>query len=76
MAAGRIRRGVRTAGRCLVQGARVLRWYVGELLGDSAYDRYLARCALDGAARAAQPMTAREFWRHRADTQPDSSRCC
>jgi len=54
-----------------------IRWYVRELMGDSAYEHYLARFALEHAGRPSHaPLTEKEFWRHRIDDAPVTSRCC
>ena len=55
---------------------RGVRWYLGELTGETQYDRYLERHALEHARAA--PLTRREFERRRidaADAKP-GSRCC
>lgn len=53
-----------------------MRWYVGSLMGDNHYERYLAHHA---AAHPGQPaMTKREYWRERTDAQDRNpgARCC
>ncbi len=42
----------------------LVRWWVREFSGASAYDKYLARHALEHPDHA--PLSAREFWRRRA----------
>jgi uncharacterized short protein YbdD (DUF466 family) len=60
----------------LGRSARWLRWYLREVSGESAYDRYLAH------AHAAHPgapvLSRREFERRRMDQRDDrpESRCC
>ncbi|MDR0960128.1 MAG: YbdD/YjiX family protein [Propionibacteriaceae bacterium] len=67
--------------------AATVRWYTRELMGDAAYDHYLARWAVehptegsgahhDGASDGHAPMSRREFWRHRIDSTPVEGRCC
>jgi uncharacterized short protein YbdD (DUF466 family) len=57
--------------------AKAVRWYVRELMGDSAYERYLARFRLGQACSdGAEPLTEREFWRRRSDAQETEARCC
>lgn len=72
--------------------ARGVRWYVRGVMGDDAYDRYLAHVRGEhgdgehGDAEhgdgehgdAAAVMTEREFWRDRTDRQDSSpqGRCC
>jgi uncharacterized short protein YbdD (DUF466 family) len=57
------------------RSARWLRWYLKEVSGESAYDRYLAH------ARAEHPdamLSRREFERRRMDQRDErpESRCC
>ena len=53
--------------------ARVVIRFVHDLLGDSAYGRYVARHRIEHPDHP--PMTAREFWRQRShDDAPP--RCC
>ena len=55
------------------------RWYVREFMGDSAYERYLARFAADhsvGQMCEHRPLSEKEFWRQRVDNQPLDARCC
>ena len=55
---------------------RVLRWYVREVSGGSAYERYLVRHRRDSPGEA--PLDERTFWRHRTDGGDDvpPARCC
>ncbi|MFK4759602.1 YbdD/YjiX family protein [Microbacterium sp. ZW T5_45] len=55
---------------------RGIRWYVTTLMGDRAYDTYIAHLAR--AHPDAQPMTERQFWRQRMDDQDRNpgARCC
>jgi len=63
---------------------RGVRWYVRGVMGEDAYEKYLAHVESehgggDGGAGAAPPvMTEREFWRDRTDRQDAnlSGRCC
>jgi uncharacterized short protein YbdD (DUF466 family) len=53
-----------------------LRWYLREISGESAYDRYVAHMRCD---HPAQPvMTRREFERRRQDDREvrPRARCC
>ena len=59
----------------LRRSARWLRWYLREVSGESAYDRYLVH------ARAEHPaavLSRREFERRRMDQRDDrpDARCC
>ncbi len=60
----------------LVKGWKNLTWYVGEIMGDSAYERYLARHNVVHPEET--PMTEREFWRDRVnfDETNHSTGCC
>lgn len=55
---------------------RSVRWYVGSVMGDRDYERYLAHHAsIHGSAT---PLTEREYWRQRfadQDRNPQG-RCC
>ena len=55
--------------------ARGVRWYVRELTGEAAYDRYVAAHADDAAH---PPLTRAQWWRARADAQEGAARerCC
>jgi uncharacterized short protein YbdD (DUF466 family) len=63
-------------GATFVRVARSIHWYLRELTGESAYDRY---CAHHATAHGVDepPMSRREFERRRAErsAQP-GSRCC
>jgi uncharacterized short protein YbdD (DUF466 family) len=53
-----------------------VRWYLREVTGESAYDRYVAHMRAD---HPSQPvMTRREFERHRQDDREarPQARCC
>lgn len=55
---------------------RAVRWYVGAVLGDEDYPRYVAHLARTHPGSV--PVSAREYWRERhalADRVP-GSRCC
>ena len=62
-----MRAAVRTAGRGI-------RWYLRQATGEAKWDEYLDRCRSEGA----QPMTRREFERHRAQHRERNpqTRCC
>ncbi|MGW0559408.1 YbdD/YjiX family protein [Streptomyces sp. NPDC003016] len=55
-----------------------IRWYVRELTGESAYDRYVARAR--SCAPEAPVMTRRQFERSRTDAREadprEGFRCC
>jgi uncharacterized short protein YbdD (DUF466 family) len=56
--------------------ARGVRWYLREVSGESAYDRYVAHMR---AQHAAQPvMSRRDFERGRQDARESQqrARCC
>jgi len=61
----------------VVEVARNIRWYVRGVMGEDAYEKYLAHVAgeHDDGARV---MTEREFWRDRTDRQDANpeGRCC
>lgn len=54
--------------------ARVLRWYLRQVTGEAKWDAYVARCRDEGR----EPMTRREFERHRDAHREESARssCC
>jgi uncharacterized short protein YbdD (DUF466 family) len=62
--------------------ARGIRWYVRGLMGDDAYEKYLAHVAAQhgdgGAGGGTRVMTEREFWRDRTDRRDANpeGRCC
>lgn len=55
---------------------RHVTWYVGQLMGDSAYENYLARHRVRHPDH--EPMSKREFWRDRIafDETNHSTGCC
>lgn len=58
------------------RGARSVGWYVGSLMGDTAYRSYLAH---HHSVHSHQPpLTEREFWvkRYRDQGASPTSRCC
>lgn len=70
-------------------GARGIAWFVRGVLGEDAYDKYVAhhaatQAAAHGGAEAGtcgigEPvMTEREFWRDQTDRQQQNpqNRCC
>ncbi len=71
-----------TPGRLRRLGARVarvgrgIRWYVTTLMGDRAYEVYVAH--LHAHHPGATPLTERQFWRQRTDEQDlnPGARCC
>jgi uncharacterized short protein YbdD (DUF466 family) len=58
---------VRRAGRGVL-------WYLKQATGEAKWDEYLERCRGEDV----QPMSRRDFERHRADHKESSpqSRCC
>jgi uncharacterized short protein YbdD (DUF466 family) len=54
--------------------ARAVRWYVRQATGEAKWDEYVDECRRSGA----EPVTRREFERHRLDHLEHSpqSRCC
>lgn len=55
---------------------RGIRWYVRALMGDDAYDAYLARHGREHPGQ--QPLTVKEFWKQRVDDRErnPTMRCC
>lgn len=53
-----------------------LRWYVHELMGDTAYAKYVARH--EAIHPGVEPLTERAFWRQRTDEAERApvARCC
>ncbi|BAJ74104.1 uncharacterized small protein [Microbacterium testaceum StLB037] len=63
-------------GEGLVRVGRGIRWYVTTLMGDRAYDVYVAHHRVHH--RGDVPLTERQFWRQRAAEQDANpgARCC
>ena len=63
-------------GLALMARLQALLWWVRGVLGEHAYDQYLAHHRRSG--HAGPPMTEREFWRARTDHQERNpqGRCC
>jgi uncharacterized short protein YbdD (DUF466 family) len=61
----------------VVEVARSIRWYVRGVMGEDAYEKYLAHVAGEHGDGAAV-MTEQEFWRDRTDRQDANpqGRCC
>lgn len=59
-----------------VRAGRGIRWYVTTLMGDRAYDVYVAH--LKAQHPDAVPLTERQFWRQRTAEQDRNpgARCC
>ncbi|HXR67295.1 MAG TPA: YbdD/YjiX family protein [Dermatophilaceae bacterium] len=57
-----------------MRAGRGIRWYVKQLTGEAKWDEYLDRCRRQGA----EPMSRRDFERHRAEHQENNpqARCC
>ncbi len=58
----------------VVRALRGVHWYLKELTGEAAWDRYVEHCAAHGHV----PVSRREFERRRADAREANpvSRCC
>jgi uncharacterized short protein YbdD (DUF466 family) len=58
------------------RGARAIRWYVTSLMGDRAYEIYVAHLAREHPG--ASPLAEREFWvqRYREQESTPGARCC
>lgn len=58
----------------LREAARGVRWYVRQVTGEAKWDEYVAACADAGT----EPMSRREFERHRDHEREASARgrCC
>jgi len=66
----------RTAVHFILAAARGVRWWVGSVMGDNAYARYVQHLALHHPGES--PPTEREYWRAKyaeADLHP-GARCC
>ncbi|WZH37783.1 MAG: YbdD/YjiX family protein [Microbacterium enclense] len=63
-------------GASLARVGRGIRWYVTTLMGDRAYDVYVAHHRAHHPGEA--PLTERQFWRQRAAEQDRNpgARCC
>lgn len=53
---------------------RQVRWYVSNLMGDNAYERYVARHAVEHPGHP--PMPERQWWRERSNGMEKQVRCC
>ena len=53
---------------------RGIRWYLKQATGEAKWDEYVDRCRNEDA----EPMSRREFERHRSDHKENNpqSRCC
>ncbi len=60
----------------VVQAGRGVRWYMTNLMGDSAYGTYVAHHRRVHPNE--EPMTERQFWRQKMDDQDRNpgARCC
>ena len=58
------------------RAGRGIRWYVTNLMGDSAYATYVAHRRRQHPDE--EPMTERQFWRQKMDDQDRNpgARCC
>lgn len=60
----------------VLSAVRGVRWYVTSLMGDRAYDTWVAHLALEHPDQT--PVSEREFWRARYREQETTpgARCC
>lgn len=58
----------------VLRTGRAVRWYVRQATGEAKWDEYVDRCRAQGV----DPMSRREFERHRSDHRENNSqsRCC
>ena len=58
----------------VLKAGRGIRWYLRQVTGEAKWDEYLERCRHEGA----EPMSRRDFERHRAEHQEKCTRarCC
>ncbi|NDZ93990.1 YbdD/YjiX family protein [Streptomyces sp. SID6673] len=58
------------------RGWQAVSWYVGSVMGDRDYARYLEHAARTHPDRP--PLSEREYWRHRYAEQDRNpgARCC
>ena len=58
----------------MIRALRGVHWYLKELTGEAAWDRYLEHCSEHGHT----PLSRREFERRRSDALEANpvSRCC
>jgi Uncharacterized small protein len=64
------------AARAVRRGAGAVRWYMSQLMGDSAYETYVAHQRRTHPD--AEVLTERQFWRQKMDDQDRNpgARCC
>ncbi|MFW0787293.1 YbdD/YjiX family protein [Gordonia sp. CPCC 206044] len=60
----------------LRRGTAAIAWYVGSVMGDRDYARYVERHA--ATHPGSEPMSEREYWRARyaAQDRNPGARCC
>lgn len=70
------RRAVRQGWAAVRRAAAAVRWYMSQLMGDSAYATYVAHQRRTHPD--AEPLTERQFWRQKMDDQDRNpgARCC
>jgi len=58
----------------VLTAGRGVRWYLKQATGEAKWDEYVDRCRTDDA----EPMSRRDFERHRAEHKESTpqSRCC
>jgi uncharacterized short protein YbdD (DUF466 family) len=68
--------GTLSLGEWVALRVRSVRWYVTTLMGDRAYDTYVAHLA--ARHPGAPPLSERAFWvgRYREQEQNPGARCC
>lgn len=59
-------------------GFSLVRWFLRGVMGEDAYEKYLAYHEQAHGSDGHPPMTEREFWRDRDDRQDQNpqGRCC
>ena len=67
---------LRAVGGLIARAGRGIRWYITNLMGDTAYATYTAHHRAHHPDEP--PMTERQFWRDRMDEQDRNpgARCC
>jgi uncharacterized short protein YbdD (DUF466 family) len=58
----------------VLKAGRGIRWYLRQVTGEGKWDEYLESCR----AKGAEPVSRRDFERHRAEHKENSpvARCC
>jgi uncharacterized short protein YbdD (DUF466 family) len=60
----------------VTKGVRALRWFITSLMGDRAYEVYVAHLEIEHPGQP--PMTERAYWVKRSRDQDENAgaRCC